>query len=317
MKLNILGEPEIKRKRTLPSPTSSMQNQISFKPITPNSYLRVRQEHGYFKSPTSTAEEETVKRKILEVKYNATKRKLNRRNLALETIKQKLEESEILSHEKLMRLQDHFPVLMKKLILNETKSANVAGPKGMRYDEEIKKFAVTLHYYSPKAYEFVRDYLTLPHPSTLTSWMQSANCNPGFNVEVLDRIAEAKENETRNMLSDVVLQVDEMSIHKDMCLDQNQHKFMGFVDHGAGELEGDEGLATSALVIMLEGLIGGWKVAIGYIFTDKVDGLEMQTYVSKAFELLEERKFNVLSLTSDGNTANVSMFEKGCLWDSS
>jgi len=33
----------------------------------------------------------------------------------------------------------------------------------------------------------------------------------------------------------------------------------------------------------------------------------MKSFVSKAFDLLEEKDFNVLSLTSDGNTANVSI----------
>jgi len=229
---------------------------------------------------------ETAKRKLIEEELRVNRQKLKCRNLAFETIKSKLKEAKIMNLGKLEKLEQQFPALMKKLVLNETTRSSAAGPKGMRYDDEVKKFAVTLHYYSPKAYEFVRDYLTLPHPSTITSWMQSADCNPGFNIEVLNKIAEARQKDNRNMLSDVVLQVDEMSIHKDMCWDQNQHKFMGFVDHGAGELQGDESLATSALVCMLAGLTGGWNVSIGYVFTDKVDGTEMKSYVSRALELL-------------------------------
>jgi len=107
-----------------------------------------------------------------------------------------------------------------------------------------------------------------------------------------------------------VLQIDEMSIHKDTCWDNNKHQFMGFVDFGVGELTGDEPFATNALLCMLAGLSGGLKCSNGYIFTDKVDGQQMHTFVSRAFDLLEERNFNVLSLTSDGNTANVAMFNK-------
>jgi len=60
------------------------------------------------------------------------------------------------------------------------------------------------------------------------------------------------------MLPDVVLQIDEMSIHKNTVWDNNTHKFISFVDFGAGELTGDEPLATNALVCMLAELTGGW-----------------------------------------------------------
>jgi len=289
------------------SPKSASSN--NFKPITPKSYSRARAEHGYFKSPTSTAERETSRRKEIEAKYKHVTRTIKRKNLSLQNVKAELHELKVLSEQRLQNLENQFPNILKKLMLNEAQRGQVKNTKGMRYDEEIKKFAVTLHYYSPKAYDFVRDYLTLPHPGTLTSWMRSTDCNPGFNIDVLDRITEAKSQDTKNMLSDVVLQIDEMSIHKDTVWDNNTHQFMGFVDFGVGQLTGDEPLATNALVCMLAGLTGGWKCSIGYIFTDKVDGQQMKSFVSRAFHLLEERDFNVLSLTSDGNTANVSMFE--------
>ncbi|GBN14036.1 THAP domain-containing protein 2 [Araneus ventricosus] len=42
------------------------------------------------------------------------------------------------------------------------------------YEEEIKSFALTHNFFSSKAYEFVREALSLnlPHPSTLRSWFQ-------------------------------------------------------------------------------------------------------------------------------------------------
>jgi len=314
-----IGEPVAKRKRPNTGNTpSKLQSPIRFqpnnqscsKPITPTSYAKVRNEHHYFKSPTTAAIQQTSRVKELEAKCKAQLQQVKRRNLALETVKIKLSEAKILSERRLSVLEQQFPHILQKLILNEGERLKRSSAKGMIYDEEIKKFAVTLHYYSPKAYDFVRDYLTLPHPSTLTSWMRSADCSPGFNIEVLDKLAEAKNQDHRNMMTDVVLQVDEMSIHKDTCWDQSQHKFVGFVDFGAGELDESEPLATSALVCMIAGLTGGWKTSIGYVLTDKVDGVQMQNYVSRAFQLHEERGFNVLSLTSDGNTANVAMFEK-------
>ncbi|CAG4969828.1 unnamed protein product [Colias eurytheme] len=36
-------------------------------------------------------------------------------------------------------------------------------PQGVRYSDEVKSFALTLHFYSAKAYEFIKQYATLPH----------------------------------------------------------------------------------------------------------------------------------------------------------
>ena len=36
-----------------------------------------------------------------------------------------------------------------------------------KYTEEQRRFAVTLHLYSKKAYDFVREHIPLPHPRSL------------------------------------------------------------------------------------------------------------------------------------------------------
>ena len=66
-------------------------------------------------------------------------------------------------------------------------SKRKAGVK--RNHEEIKKFALTLHFYSPKAYLFMRKVFDLPHPSSSRNWQSSVNCEPGFFKEVLENLA--------------------------------------------------------------------------------------------------------------------------------
>jgi len=46
------------------------------------------------------------------------------------------------------------------LFENEIKNVNKS-PHGRRYSEEVKKFAVTLHYHSPKAYDYCRSAFSL------------------------------------------------------------------------------------------------------------------------------------------------------------
>ena len=81
-----------------------------------------------------------------------------------------------------------------------------------RYSQETKQFAMRLHYYSPKAYDFVRKVLYLPHPSSIRSWAASVDCEPGFLCDVINFIGNMATNNTT--VSDVVLIVDAMAIHK-------------------------------------------------------------------------------------------------------
>ena len=53
-------------------------------------------------------------------------------------------------------------------------------PRGRRHNDEAKKFAVTLNYYSPRGYQFLRGAFPLPHPKSLCEWTSSLNCEPVF-----------------------------------------------------------------------------------------------------------------------------------------
>lgn len=59
-----------------------------------------------------------------------------------------------------------------------------------KYPFAIRSFAMTLHFYSPKAYRYVRQKFcnALPHPSTLQSWYSTINCEPGFTSESFDAL---------------------------------------------------------------------------------------------------------------------------------
>lgn len=56
------------------------------------------------------------------------------------------------------------------------------------YNDTIRSFAMTLHFYSPKAYSFVRSSFrsALPYPSTLRKWSTSVDGRPGFTAEAFE-----------------------------------------------------------------------------------------------------------------------------------
>lgn len=53
-------------------------------------------------------------------------------------------------------------------------------------------FALTLHFYSPRAYAYVRKKFDtcMSHPKTLSKGYKSVNCKPGFNTKALKSIEE-------------------------------------------------------------------------------------------------------------------------------
>lgn len=60
-----------------------------------------------------------------------------------------------------------------------------------RYSPALRSFALTLQFYFPKAYNYVRktwDKL-LPSPSTIRQWYRVIDGSPGFTKEALKAIA--------------------------------------------------------------------------------------------------------------------------------
>lgn len=93
----------------------------------------------------------------------------------------------------------------------------------LRYTEKMKEFSLTLYFYSPKAYKFLRKKVfCLLNPSTLRSWISKFNCLPGFFNEVFMFL---KTNvQTKDFFKNVNLTFDCMSIRKQLIYDQRTGK---------------------------------------------------------------------------------------------
>ena len=107
---------------------------------------------------------------------------------------------------------------------NELNNANRVA-KGCRYSDEVKQFALTLHYYSPRAYEYCRSILRLPHASSLRNWLLSVDSQPGFLQTVLDMVSKQDER-------DLSLVLHSMVIRKRSHFNTHQGVFEGFCNYG-------------------------------------------------------------------------------------
>lgn len=103
---------------------------------------------------------------ILFFFYNSIKKQLNAPERLLEVLQEKF---------------SGFPL---ELIVHTIKKSQKS-KFHVSYTEKMKEFALTVYFYSPKVYKYLRsNQFLLPSPSTIRRWLSCFNCNPGFLEEV-------------------------------------------------------------------------------------------------------------------------------------
>lgn len=165
----VLTEPtENVRKRA----ADEIPNEIDIK------YRKLEEENIKLKNEINSLKEEYEKqlnnqahmfKTLIEKEKNALKQKLfveqnkslnlkkkkERIKTKLENVIEELRNSKAVSNEMYDILSSDINSVSSKLFENECKNENKE-EKGRRYSEDIKRFALTLHYHSPKAYQYCR-----------------------------------------------------------------------------------------------------------------------------------------------------------------
>lgn len=88
-----------------------------------------------------------------------------------------------------------------------------------QYPPALRSFALTLHFYSPRAYNYVRKKMNmaLPAPSVLRSWYNSIDGEPGFTSKNFKTLKyKVKKANIENKKVIVSLIMDEMGIKKEL-----------------------------------------------------------------------------------------------------
>lgn len=103
-------------------------------------------------------------------------------------------------------------------------------PISRKYSSNVRKFALSLHFYSPRAYDFVRFkfYNVLPHTKTISKWYRSINGEAGILTEALNAIKLHVQSVSYRLIG--TLSFDEMAIHQHV--DYFKDKFVGYVNCG-------------------------------------------------------------------------------------
>ena len=243
---------------------------------------------------------EILKKKLKLSQQKA--RRLKKRNTSLKGIVKQLKERDLISsacEEMLQRNFSEVPVALFKRM-----SSNSG--KGCKYSPQLKSFALTLQFYSAKAYDFVRKTfnLALPHPVQIGKWYTKVPAEPGFTEPSFQALSQRVKNAGKKVICS--LMIDEMAIKKHVSWDGK--KFRGYVDLGNDVKDDDSApIAKDALVFMVVGVNETWKVPVGYFFVDGLSGKERANLIKVCIKKLHDVGIDIISLICDGPSCHFAM----------
>lgn len=262
---------------------------------------------------SNSCQDEEISKKQLKHKIKNLQQQLRRCKKKIGNMAElidKLQEDLIIKSNLADKLHASFDKIQLSIFQNVQKNTQSL-PCGRRYTDDIKEFALTLYFYSPKAYQYVRSILPLPNPSLIRKWSSSVDCEPGFLKEAFQALSdEVKQCPEKK---DCCLIMDAMSIRKETVWDNKNDKYDGFINYGIVNPDDPETLASEALVFLLVGARTHWKCPIGYFLGNKISARIQAQLLIRALEMAAESGLRVWSITADGTSVNLSTFSLlGC-----
>lgn len=277
-----------------------------------NRNLQSKMSQQRFLQSKMNKQKESMKKKLSKNKYQlfnaarrhkASEKKLLNMKNCLQILEEQNEISPTATKE-LEILSATFSPVLERFLKNSKKST----VSRKLYPPELRRFALTLHAYSAKSYEFVRNKLAkgLPSSNTILRWLQNIDCEPGIIEHSLDILAK-KVNEAKCQLKEVYVNLvfDEVSIRK--CREFDGKRFFGKVDFGNSNLDSTDEDASEALVFMAVGVNGHWKLPLSFYFICGLKGHERAELLRQNAIALENIGANLISVICDGLSSNLTM----------
>lgn len=289
---------QVKRKRPAPKPRgcSPAQQQEA---LNTEDHVTVSPSKQWYKTKLQETEDERLHLKKKIKTLQQSKRRLTQKKITAEEIIRGIEEQKLLSEEGSKMFDAAFsPDIQQLLHRARTES-------GGKYPPELRTFALTLHFYSPAAYEFVRSKFNdaLPSQRTIREWYRSVDGQPGFTGEAFSFLEKLVQGRSETLYCALI--VDDMSIRKHVELVGD--RVVGYVDFGASLDDDSLPEATNVCVYIVVGINMRLKIPVGYFLIHSLTGSERAELTKQCIERLESVKVQVVSLTFDGASSNFTM----------
>lgn len=193
----------------------------------------------------------------------------------------------------------------------------INGVKGKRYAEDIRRFCLQQQFHSQAAYESLRIFSNknLPSKRTIQLWYSSVDGLPGINISSLDTLREKAEIFVQSNCYPMHVTVisDEMFIRKDAVWSIEKKKFIGFstmtsmslTQNDQNQTQLQAKMANEALVFIVVG--HDFKIPVAYHLLNGLESVDRAALTLEVIRNVEETGVRVMSLTSDGLQANVTV----------
>lgn len=241
-------------------------------------------------------------------------RRLNKKLTSLKDLLTLLKRSALVSDNCIETIEKCFNGAAQTLLIRQLSHLqHTTAPKA--YPPELRSFALTLHFYSAKAYDYVRKVfsLALPHPTTLVKWYRCVDGGAGFSTQVFDALHARADKTGKRMLCSLIM--DEMAIRRQVEWDVS--KYVGYVDLGLDADDDSLPVAKEVLLFLIVCINEHWKAPVGYFLIDGLNGQERSNLLLTCLMKLHGAGVDVVSVTFDGCSANLSMASQlGCTLNS-
>ena len=246
-------------------------------------------------------------KKRLKVSQQKTRR-LHKKVDSLKTVVKSLQDKQLVSNNGADVLSKTFSGVPSEIMKRMMSNKHRGKVTREQYPPVLRAFALTLQFYSTKAYKYVRKSfdLALPHPTVIRKWYSGINGEPGFTQEAFTALqCKVKEAQATKMEIPCALMLDEMAIRKHVSWDGK--KVRGYVDIGTEISDDSTPVATEALVLMVVCLNKHWKIPVGYFLINGMSGEERANLVKQCISKLSDVGVQVVSLTCDGPSCHFTM----------
>lgn len=169
-------------------------------------------------------------------------------------------------------------------------------PKGSRYSNDLKQFALSIYIKGPKAYKNFAKRFRFPSKATLLRMTQNWDMGPGFHDLILKTIC-VKVNNMEKRAKDCIICLDEMSIKSHLFYNIRSDNIVGF--HETRNTKTSD-IATTALVLMARGIAFNWKQPLAYFFLKSTTSVvDLKDILFEGVRMLNAVGLNVRAVVSD------------------
>ena len=223
--MRLVDSPHLSEPATLEAPLAdpvpAPEDPVASRPVcsdaiaVEHSYVTVESPRRLKRKLNVSNDKYCLLRKKLKIERQRTSR-LKKRVTSLQTVVDNLQKQNLV-HDRCVELLEKtysgVPLeVMKRIVQHKGKKLTRKA-----YPPELRAFALTLQFYSTKAYNYVRQHfnLALPSLSAIRRWYQSINGDPGFTTEAFAALkARAASVTSNNKALLCSLMIDEMSIRQ-------------------------------------------------------------------------------------------------------